>query len=429
MIDIILPENEEGADAVVLAWLKQVGEIVKAHEPVLEISTDKVTMEVAAPVGGVLQECLVKPDETITPGTVLGRIADLALTTVTDAQTASPIVDELAPILDHERELDQGQRHRLSPLVKRMLQEHQLDVATIDGSGRGGRVTGKDVKAYLAHSEERAPAPVIRERGENEFIPHSPMRRQIAQHMVQSMLKTAPHVTSLFEADLSAIIAHRSRHKEEFASRGVKLTFTSYFTYAAVQAMYAAPEVNSRWHEDGLEVFKEINMGIATALGASGLIVPVIKDAQNLGLFGIARELGCPHGTGSDGYAPPVGCPGRNVYHYQSRCKWQFTRYANHQPAAVRHSGNRKMDKRVVVREVNGQDTMQILPMIYVTLTIDHRALDGFSGQYLSVSLCQCYRKLDLSNAALSTRHRDTPHRSTAGPTEQTPARTGGLCV
>ena len=380
MIDIILPENEEGADAVVLAWLKQVGEIVKAHEPVLEISTDKVTMEVAAPVGGVLQECLVKPDETITPGTVLGRIADLALTTVTDAQTASPIVDELAPILDHERELDQGQRHRLSPLVKRMLQEHQLDVATIDGSGRGGRVTGKDVKAYLAHSEERAPAPVIRERGENEFIPHSPMRRQIAQHMVQSMLKTAPHVTSLFEADLSAIIAHRSRHKEEFASRGVKLTFTSYFTYAAVQAMYAAPEVNSRWYEDGLEVFKEINMGIATALGASGLIVPVIKDAQNLGLFGIARELGALTEQARTGTLPRSAVQGGTftITNHGVSGSLLATPIINQPQSAILGIG--KMDKRVVVREVNGQDTMQILPMIYVTLTIDHRALDGFQA-------------------------------------------------
>ena len=380
MVDIILPENEEGADAVVLAWLKQVGESVKAHEPVLEISTDKVTMEVAAPVGGVLQECLVKPDETITPGTVLGRIADLALTTVTDAQTASPIVDELAPIQEHERESDQGQRHRLSPLVKRMLQEHQLDVATIDGTGRGGRVTGKDVKAYLAQSEERAPAPVMRERGENEFIPHSPMRRQIAQHMVQSMLKTAPHVTSLFEADLSAIIAHRSRHKEEFASRGVKLTFTSYFTYAAVQAMYAAPEVNSRWHEDGLEVFKEINMGIATALGASGLIVPVIKDAQNLGLFGIARELGALTEQARTGTLPRAAVQGGTftITNHGVSGSLLATPIINQPQSAILGIG--KMDKRVVVREVNGQDTMQILPMIYVTLTIDHRALDGFQA-------------------------------------------------
>src|SRR5205823_3674963 len=124
----------------------------------------------------------------------------------------------------------------------------------------------------------------------SRLVPHSPMRRRIAQHMVESLLCTAPHVTAVFEADASAVVAHRRRHEEDFRRRGVKLTYTAYFVAAAAVALRAVPEVNARWHDEYLEVFQDCNIGIATAV-PGGLLVPVIRRAQALDLFGIAKRL------------------------------------------------------------------------------------------------------------------------------------------
>src|SRR5262249_35885971 len=155
------------------------------------------------------------------------------------------------------------------------------DVAQITGTGRGGRVTHEDVQNYLktrAAGEagvSRPPAP-----GGSRRVPHSPTRRRLAPHMGESLLQTAPHVPAVFDADPSAGLAHRERHKAEFERQGVKLTYTAYFVAAAVQALRAVPEVNSRWHDDALELFDDCNVGVAVAAPA-GLVVPVVRRAQD----------------------------------------------------------------------------------------------------------------------------------------------------
>ena len=212
------------------------------------------------------------------------------------------------------------------------------------------------------------------------MIPHTSMRRQIAKHMVESLLRTAPHVTAVFDADMTAVVDHRAAHKQAFETKGIKLTYTAYFVKATAEALQAVPEVNSRWHDDALEVFEDVNIGVATALGKAGLIVPVIHRAQSLDLFGIATRLqtltqkaragkllheDVQHGTFT---LTNHGVSGSLI----------ATPIINQPQSAILGIG--KLEKRLVVVEEKGRDTIQIAPRAYVTLTIDHRALDGFTA-------------------------------------------------
>lgn len=380
LIDITLPEAQEGTEAVVLGWLKPVGALVQAHEPVLEISTDKVTMEVAAPATGVLQEQCVAENQEVQPGDVLGRIALGAVAADTAPAPTQPSTPETAPLPSASPDEAPDLRRRLSPLVKRMLQTHDLDPAQISGTGRGGRITHKDVQAFLEADAPAAAPPTPAPTGTSRRVPHTPMRRRIANHMVESLLQTAPHVTAVFDADLSAVMAHRAKHKPLFAAKNVRLTYTAYFVYATLQALHAVPAVNSRWHEDALEIFDDFNIGIATALGDEGLIVPVLKGAQNLGLFGIAthlQELTARAREGRLGQADVQGGTFTITNHGVSG-SLIATPIINQPQSAILGIG--KLEKRVQVVEENGFDSLQIRPKMYVTLTIDHRALDGFQA-------------------------------------------------
>jgi 2-oxoglutarate dehydrogenase E2 component (dihydrolipoamide succinyltransferase) len=202
------------------------------------------------------------------------------------------------------------------------------------------------------------------------------MRRSIAQHMVQSM-SVAPHVTSVFDADLSAIIAHREANKADFESRGARLTYTAYFVAAAVEAIRKVPESNARWHDDGLEIFDDINIGVATALPDGGLIVPVITKAQDLDLFGIAQKLGDLTERARSGSLDPkdVQRGTFTISNHGVSGSLVATPIVINQPQ-VAILGVGKIENRVV--SVDNQIVTR--PMCYVTLTIDHRVLDGFQA-------------------------------------------------
>ena len=255
LADITMPSFQEGTESIIAAWLKKPGDPVTIHEPIVEINTDKANMEVAAPATGVLQSILKEAEERVEPGDILGRIqvtsdAGAALPTPAPAVRAGTSPSPLGAVQE------------LSPAVRNLVQQHQLDISRISGTGRGGRITHEDVQRHLK-SLETPPgdAPL-----KGKMIRHTPMRRRIAQHMVESMLKTAPHVTAVFEADLSAVVAHRQANRTAFELKGAKLTYTAYFVAAAVNALVAVPEVNSRWHDDALEVFSDCNIGIAAAI-------------------------------------------------------------------------------------------------------------------------------------------------------------------
>jgi 2-oxoglutarate dehydrogenase E2 component (dihydrolipoamide succinyltransferase) len=211
------------------------------------------------------------------------------------------------------------------------------------------------------------------------------MRRTIAQHMVNSM-SVAPHVTSVFDADLSAIAAHREANKADFKSRGANLTYTAYFVAAAVEGLKAVPEANSRWHDDRLEIFEDINIGVATALPKGGLIVPVIRKAQDMDLFAIAERLGDLTERARNAALDPKDVQAGTFTisnHGVSGSLVAAPIVINQPQVAILGVG--KLERRVIVEDVNGKEEMVVKPMCYVTLTIDHRVLDGFqANQFLT---------------------------------------------
>ncbi len=195
LIAIAAPADQaEGTEMVVATWFKQVGDSVTQNEPLLEISTDKVTVEVAAPATGILREIVKSVEQSVAPGEVLGRI---------EAGAAAEAAE-------------------LTPAVRRALVEHGLSASQIAGTGRGGRITVQDVEAHVA-SRAGAPAKVEPAAVPSRRVPHTAMRRSIAQHMTQSVA-VAPHVTAVFEADLSAIVGHREAHRAAFEAQGGRRT-------------------------------------------------------------------------------------------------------------------------------------------------------------------------------------------------------------
>jgi 2-oxoglutarate dehydrogenase E2 component (dihydrolipoamide succinyltransferase) len=381
-IDVTMPAELEGTKAVVRAWLKQVGDTVRRDEPLVELETDKVTTEVPAPADGVLLEILLASDAEAQPGALLGRLGE--------AVAAEPVRAVQAPQAASapERSIqaissDQIREHRLSPAVRRAISQHGLDPSMIEGTGRNGRITRCDVDAFVADLSRR-PEPQPAPRADpvpsglkGRIVPHDRMRRLIADNMLASVT-TAPHVTAVFEADFSAIMAHRAKHKAAFERDGISLTFTAYIVAACVKAMRAAPAINSRWHADHLEIFDDINIGIGTALGDKGLVVPVVHRAQELSLHGTAARLHDLTARARSGRLKPADMKDGTftISNHGVSGSLVATPIIIQQPQSA-ILGVGKLEKRVVVREVDGVDTIQIRPMAFVSLTIDHRVVDG----------------------------------------------------
>ena len=363
-------DQAEGTEMVVGTWFKNVGDAVTQNEPLLEISTDKVTVEIAAPATGVLREILKSPEQAIEPGEVLGRIEtgaapEPAASPGRPASTGEPSSPPAAA--------------ELTPAVRRLLAEHGLNAAQVGGSGRGGRITVQDVEAYLA-SRASAPAKAELTGLPSRRVPHTAMRRSIAQHMTQSVA-VAPHVTTVFEADLSAIVAHREAYRAGLEADGVKLTYTAYFIRASVAALQAVPEVNSRWHDDALELFDDCNIGVATALPDGGLIVPVIHRAQTLDLRATAERLNdLTQRARVDGLNPKDVQGGTfSISNHGVSGSLIAAPIIIPQPQSA-ILGVGKLERRPVAREQGGKELVDVRPMCYVTLTIDHRVLDGFQA-------------------------------------------------
>lgn len=373
--NIVMPLEQEGSKSTVRVWLKKIGEQVKRDEPIVELETDKVAVEVPAPEDGVLASISLNEGDEAAPGATLGVLTLGAVAAASGAKSAAPIrtaeTSSSAPIAQNGREA------RLSPLVKRLISEHAIDPTHISGTGRDGRITHRDVEELIARgkpmpgAEPRAPAP------KGGRIPHDIMRRAIAEHMSRSVT-VAPHVTAVFEADFSAIIAHRNKHKDAYAKADAALTFSAYIVRAAAEAMKVSPNVNARWHDDFLEVFEDANIGMGVALGDKGLIVPVIKRAQALTLKETAAQLGDVTERARKNQLKPADVQGGTFTisnHGVSGSLVATPIIINQPQSAILGIG--KLEKRVVVRSVGGADAMAIKPMAYVSLTIDHRVLDG----------------------------------------------------
>ena len=375
LIEVRVPDEQEGTKAVVRAWLKQIGDVVAENDPLVELETDKVTQEVPSPAAGVLAEIILDTDADAVPGALLARIeTDGPVTsrrkdTLAEAQQKSPALSPSkvnSPIVEA----------RLSPSVRRALQQHGIDPSRIRGSGRDGRITREDVDraagpgAVESLSEPRASQP-------SQFfakdIPYDRMRSTIAENMVRAVSE-APHVTAVFEADFSAVAAH----KTAMAARGLKLSYTAYIVKAAAEAMAVAPAINGRWEKDRIAISPTIDIGVGTALGEKGLVVPVVKDVGSLSLEQVGAKLDDLVNRAREsklGRSDVSGGSFTISNHGVSGSLLAAPIILHQGQAAILGVG--KLEKRVVVRQIDGQDAMLVRPMAYVTLTIDHRVVDG----------------------------------------------------
>ena len=407
---VLMPQlGESVIEGTVTKWLKAIGEPVQEFEPLLEVNTDKVDTEVPSPAAGVLLEILVEPNTTVKAGSVLAVIgtegeqpevkvsstaAAAALAPAAPAAALASAVEASRP----EQSIPTAGRHRklgfISPIVARLASEHQLDLNRVPGTGEGGRITKSDVLAYLAAlpaspapatpTAEKLPAPLQFPASlpGDELMPLSSLRRSIAEHMVYSE-RTSPHVTTVMEVDLSAVVAHRAAHKDAFARDGVNLTFTAYFVAATVAALKAFPIVNASWSDAGLLLHRQVNIGMATSLGEAGLIVPVIKNADSYSLLGLARTVNdLANRARARKLAPDEVKGGTFTITNHGISGSLFAAPIINQPQCGILGVGAIQKRVVVISDPALGDVMAIRPMVYLSLTFDHRILDGAIADY-----------------------------------------------
>jgi len=375
LIEIRVPDEQEGTKAVVRAWLKQIGDAVAENDPLVELETDKVTQEVPSPAAGVLSEILLDTDAEAVPGALLGRISteDAPAERAAPAKADQPFVSpQAAPPQQPVSEIET----RLSPSVRRACLQHGIDPSRISGTGRNGRITREDVDRLVASATVVSvgePATAQPRHFSAQDVPHDRMRVTIAENMVRAVSE-APHVTAVFEADFSAIAAH----KTAMAAKGTKLSYTAYIVKAATEAMAVAPAINGRWEKDRIAISPTIDIGVGTALGEKGLVVPVVKDAGSLSLEQVGSKLDDLTRRAREGKLDRSDVSGGSFTisnHGVSGSLLAAPIILHQGQAAILGVG--KLEKRVIVREVGGQDAILVRPMAYVTLTIDHRVVDG----------------------------------------------------
>jgi 2-oxoglutarate dehydrogenase E2 component (dihydrolipoamide succinyltransferase) len=366
LADVLVPPNEEGTRATILRWCKQVGDTVVKDEPLLELETDKVTVEIPAPADGTLVEVLKQVDAEVIPDEVLARLSlRLEAAPIEDTAPAPAPASAASPVPQPASGAPAA-RAPLSPAVRRLLAEHSIAASDIDGTGRDGRITAQDVMHHAANGGSR--------------VPHTAVRRRVAEHMTQSLME-APHVTTLFEAELTRVLAHRARHAADYESRGARLTLTAYFISACARALREHREVNATFHADALELHSDVNIGVGTALGNKGLIVPVIHRAQELSLFGMAQRLGQLVDAARAGKLKPEDVRGGTftISNHGVGGSLLATPIVINQPQ-VAILGVGKAERRVCAVQVDGGEAICVRAMCYLTLTIDHRALDAFQA-------------------------------------------------
>jgi len=410
--------GESVVEGTIERWLKAPGDPVERLEPLLEIATDKIDTEVPAPATGVLLAVLAQEGETVEAGTVLAYIgapgeavpdgvpadtpaADNPVMDEAPAEASEPTPAASAPVAEKLAEgAPSGGRAFVSPVVARIAAENDVDLRQVKGSGLGGRVTKKDILAYIRQRSAVPPAappptpapvppaavtpppPVSAKPGADEELhPLSTMRRRIAEHMVRSR-RTSPHATTIMEADMTAVVRHRAAHKAAMATHGVRLTFMPYFVQATIAGLRAVPEANGRFTDEGLVISRRIHMGMAAAID-KGLIVPVIRNADELNLQGLARVINDLTERARTGKLHPDELQGGTftLTNHGSSGSLIGAAIINQPQAGILGLG--AIVKRPVVRSSspsllpNADDAIVIRPMCYLSFTFDHRILDG----------------------------------------------------
>ncbi|MFQ3565697.1 MAG: 2-oxo acid dehydrogenase subunit E2 [Aggregatilineales bacterium] len=396
LLKIVVPEGTTVKMGELLAYIGAPDETIEAVEgPAGQETSRPASGEAPASAGlpapgatpvAARMAAELGVDVTQVPGTGQGgRITKGDVATFASMAVAGMAARKPTPGaggLEHERDAALGTL--ISPIVSQLAARYAIDLRQVRGTGSGGRVTKRDVLAYLeraaaapaAQLAETAPSrPVSASSESGTIIPLSAMRRAIADHMVRSK-QTSPHVTTVMEADLTAVETHRHAHKAAFAARGVNLTYTAYFIGAAAAALVAHPHVNSSWDAAGVKLHPAIHIGMATALD-EGLIVPVIKYAERKSLFGLAAEINDLAARARGGGLQPDDVAGATftVTNHGTSGSLFATPIINQPQAAILGVG--AIEKRPRVLETETGDVLAIRPMVYLSLTFDHRILDG----------------------------------------------------
>lgn len=398
--DVVMPQMGESiAEATILKWHRQPGEAIGKDETLYEISTDKVDAEIPAPIAGTLLEILVDVNVTVPVGTVVARIgaagekpaagapeakaAPAAAPQAAPAQ-AAPVPD--APTAPAEDTLEGRLRTRSSPLVRRMAQDHGVDLTAVAGSGMMGRVTKQDMEAFLAAkpaAPKAAPAPPAPSApafapGERVRVePMTRMRKIISDNMVLSK-HTSAHVYTVFEIDMSNVSRLRAKHRQAFeASYGTKLSYMPFAMMAAAKALRAYPVVNASVDGDSIVYKQDVHLGIAVALDW-GLIVPVVKNADQLNLGGLALALNDLAGRARSKQLKPDEISG-GTFTITNPGVFGDTfglPVINQPQVAIMGMGAVKK-RPVVVTDDLGQDVLAIREVMFSALSFDHRIIDG----------------------------------------------------
>ena len=380
-VEVLMPQmGVSVAEGTIVEWRRQPGDPVEADETICEVSTDKVDVEIPCPASGTLAEILVEPGETVGVGTPIAQV-DTAPAAGHDADSPPSPADEAS---EHDRS------GFYSPVVRRIADEHGVDLEHVDGTGIGGRVRKKDVLAAIdsnGHRKQDRPLhtespyqaangharaePVTGERRE----PMSPMREAIAKHMVASR-QTAAHCTTIVEVDFSRVAARRSELKPAMERRGVPLTYLAFVARATVEALGEFPVLNASVEGNEIVYHDDVNLGIAVALD-DGLIVPVIPKAQRLSLEGLAAAIADVAGRARDKRLEPDEVHGGT---FTITNPGQFgavlaTPIINQPQVAILDL--EAIVKRPVVMDSEGTDSIAIRPMSFLPMSWDHRALDG----------------------------------------------------
>ncbi len=369
--DVVMPQMGESIfEGTITKWLKKPGDKIQRDEPLFEISTDKVDAEIPAPASGVLQEIKVSEGNTVQVNTVVGVIGDgSSASAPAPAKVAVPAPSLAAPVSAKKEAAapppapaasapgdEEDSDVRSSPLVRKLAREHNVDLAKVSGTGTGGRVTKQDVLDFVEHRtaapvaapaspQASAPAPAAIP---GDLVPMSQMRKIIAQRMIESR-RTSAHVHCMFEVDLTRVVNLRNKLKNGFEQRhGARLTFMPFFVRAAIIALQQYPIVNSSLEGDSIRYHKHVNAGIAVALDW-GLIVPVLKNADELNFLGLQR--------------------------------------------GITDLGERARSKKLMPADVegatftkDGADSIAIRSVVHLTLGYDHRIVDGaVADQFIAV--------------------------------------------
>ncbi|MDR3674186.1 MAG: dihydrolipoyllysine-residue succinyltransferase [Acidobacteriota bacterium] len=402
--NVVMPQMGESiAEGTITKWMKKVGERIDRDEPLFEISTDKVDAEIPSPAAGILTQILVKENETVVINTVVavidGEGAPVAAPKAVEAPAPTPAAPTPAPPVAstptaaatpaaEEQEGSEGEDVRTSPLVRRIAREHNVDLSDVKGSGLGGRVSKKDILEYIDQRRATAPsaapqpavsapavqppAPSITFTGATQIVPMTPMRQKIAEHMVMSK-HTSAHVYTLVEVEMTRVVATRDQYKKEFEQRnGIKLTYTPFFVRACVEAIKELPIINSSLDGTNIIYKRDVNIGIAVAL-ENGLIVPVIKRADEKNFLGVARSVqDLADRARSKRLSVEDVQGGTFTLTNPGSFGGLFGLPIINQPQ-VAILGVGAIEKRPVVRD----DAIAIRHMVYLSVSYDHRVIDG----------------------------------------------------